>query len=128
VVGGLTNGKPYAFRARAVGLAGAGGWGGADVARVVPAPLSAAQRRRNARAVADERAASPRTAVEALSATRPVTAAAHAAFGGGADGCRLVINRSLGQILLTQNKALDLEYEVRRRAQRVNALGSFTFH
>jgi hypothetical protein len=132
-VGGLADGKPHAFRARAVGVAGPGAWcradaaGHPDVALAVPRTAPEATRRRNARAVvvADSPSTNDR-AVAPLSA-RLAAVEAHAAFGDVGDGGGLVIHRALGQIMRAQHKALDFENEVRWRALWFYVWGVFSF-
>jgi hypothetical protein len=121
-VGRLIKGASYAFRARAVGIAGPGAWCRTDAAehpddaRTSSWPVPDATRRRNARAVVvanaaatDERAVTPPVFC-------PTEDAAHFAFGDVSCGGGLVIHRALAKILRSQQMALESANEVRGRA------------
>jgi hypothetical protein len=124
-VGRLTEGAPYAFRARAVGVAGPGAWcradaaGHPDVALATPRSVLDATRRRNARAVVVAGAAAATDELASKPpAARPTEEAVHSALGDGGDGGGLVIPRALGWWWRArdQHKTLEFEYEVRWRA------------
>jgi hypothetical protein len=115
---GLADGATYAFRVRAVGIAGAGAWSRANATRnpsvtlSAPRPVPSAARRRNANAVVVAGSATTDEREVAPPVGRPVEAAPHAALGDVRGSGGLVINRALRRILRAQHFDFDDEYEV----------------